>query len=119
MSPHVFSCSLKTAENLACVASLPLSSLLLESDSPYCEIRPSHASYPFLASLPSHLAALYLPKSVKKEKWRAGDFTVKGRNEPILTGAVAWVVARVKEVAFEHVAETVSHGHSESSGSFD
>jgi TatD DNase family protein len=100
-------CSLKTDANLECVRALPLSSLLVESDCPYCDIRPSHSSHTFLSSLPPHLSALYLPKSVKKERWRAGDFTVKGRNEPCHTGAIAWVVSRLKEVELQVVADQV------------
>ena len=38
-------CSMKTEENCAVVSQIPLDRLLLETDSPYCEIRPSHASY--------------------------------------------------------------------------
>ena len=36
-------CSLKTAENLEVMAAVPLDRLLIETDCPWCEIRPSHA----------------------------------------------------------------------------
>lgn len=98
-------CSLKTEENLACVRQLPLRSILLESDCPWCEIRPSHASYPLLATLPDHLRPLYLPPSFKKEKWRTGA-TVKGRNEPCATGLVAWIVSQLHGTTLETVADT-------------
>lgn len=105
-------CSLKTEENLACVKALPLSSLMVESDCPWCEIRPSHASHPLLATLAkspdyAHLAPLYTPTQVKKEKWVEGK-GVKGRNEPCATGAVAWVVSQLHGVSLEEVAKVTS-----------
>lgn len=36
-------CSLKTEDNLHVMAAVPLDRLLLETDCPWCEIRPSHA----------------------------------------------------------------------------
>ena len=73
------------------------------------QIRPSHASYALLSTLAtspahSHLAPLYIPLSVKKERWVSGK-GVKGRNEPCSTGQVAWVVAQLKGVSLEEVAE--------------
>jgi len=41
-------CSLKTDANLAVVAGLPVERLLLETDAPWCGIRPSHASSRFV-----------------------------------------------------------------------
>ncbi|KAM0787525.1 hypothetical protein ACM66B_003596 [Microbotryomycetes sp. NB124-2] len=102
-------CSLKTQENLDCVRQLPLDKLMVESDCPWCEIRPSHASHPVLKSLSTsteygHFAPLYTPEQKKKEKFQEGA-AVKGRNEPCSTGAVAWVVAQLHQVSLETVAE--------------
>lgn len=36
-------CSLKTEENLKVVAELPLDKIMLETDCPWCEVRPTHA----------------------------------------------------------------------------
>lgn len=41
-------CSLKTQENVDGVKRLPLDRVMVESDAPWCQIRPSHASYPIL-----------------------------------------------------------------------
>ncbi|KAK5130484.1 hypothetical protein LTR08_002006 [Meristemomyces frigidus] len=92
-------CSLKTDENLAVVKEVPLERLQLETDGPWCDMRPSHASAKFL-----HAAAPELPRAVKKEKWSA-ELLVKGRNEPCAIGRVAWVVAGVKGVGVEVVCE--------------
>ncbi len=41
-------CSLKTQENVDTVATIPLERLMLETDAPWCDIRPSHASYRYI-----------------------------------------------------------------------
>ncbi|KAI0015790.1 hypothetical protein F4780DRAFT_783811 [Xylariomycetidae sp. FL0641] len=41
-------CSLKTAENCDVVRCLPLDRLMLETDGPWCEIRPSHEGWRYL-----------------------------------------------------------------------
>lgn len=43
-------CSLKNEANLAILKDIPLDKLMLETDSPYCQIRNSHASFPFVKS---------------------------------------------------------------------
>ncbi len=45
-----------------------------------------------------------LPKSVKKEKWDK-DCMVKGRWEPVGITHVAWVVAKVKGISIEELAD--------------
>ncbi|KAJ5081987.1 Deoxyribonuclease Tat-D [Penicillium argentinense] len=91
-------CSMKTEENLEVVKAIPLERLQIETDGPWCEIRPSHASAKFLQGAPE------LPKSVKKEKWQKG-FMVKGRNEPVAIVRVAHVIAQVKGISVEEVCE--------------
>lgn len=79
---------------------------MIESDCPWCEIRPSHASSRFLESLKAHpsLAGVWLPPSVnKKEKWTEGKM-VRGRQEPCAVGQVAWIVAELKGVSVDQVA---------------
>jgi len=89
-------CSLKTEENLEVVRTIPLDRMQLETDGPWCEIRPSHASAKHRTDAP------ILPKAMKKEKWDK-EATVKGRNEPVAISHVAHVVASVKGVPVEEV----------------
>jgi len=91
-------CSLKTEENLEVVKELPLEKLQIETDGPWCEIRPSHAGHKFLSDMPPQ------PKAVKKEKWVEGCM-VKGRNEPAAIIQVAHVIAKVKGITVEDVCE--------------
>ncbi|KAJ5894964.1 hypothetical protein N7495_006655 [Penicillium taxi] len=91
-------CSMKTVENLEVVKAIPLNRIQIETDGPWCEIRPSHASSKFLNGAPE------LPKTVKKEKWAKGCM-VKGRNEPVAISQVAHVIAAVKEISVEEVCE--------------
>lgn len=91
-------CSLKTEENLAVVKEIPLERLQVETDGPWCEIRPSHASAQYLKDAP------VVPKAVKKEKWRKG-LMVKGRNEPATIPLVVHVIAKVKDISAEAVCE--------------
>lgn len=46
-------CSLKTEENLEVVKHIPLDRLLVETDAPWCEIRPTHAGYKYLTPYPN------------------------------------------------------------------
>lgn len=91
-------CSMKTEENLAVVKEVPLERLQIETDGPWCEMRPSHASSQFTNDAPP------LPKALKKEKWSA-ECMVKGRNEPCAITHVAHAIAAVKGVPVEDVCE--------------
>ncbi len=91
-------CSVKTEENIAVVKQIPLERLQIETDGPWCEMRPSQASAQFTKNAPS------LPKAVKKEKWSA-DCMVKGRNEPCTITHVAHAIANIKDVEVEEVCE--------------
>ncbi|KAI1958632.1 hypothetical protein LOZ58_005038 [Ophidiomyces ophidiicola] len=91
-------CSLKTEENLEVVKAMPLDRIQIETDGPWCEIRPSHASFKYVQDAP------VLPKAFKKERWQKGSM-VKGRNEPVAISHVAQVIARVKGISVEEVCE--------------
>lgn len=91
-------CSMKTEENLEAVRAIPLERLQVETDGPWCEMRPSHASAKHRTMAPA------LPRAVKKEKWERGTM-VKGRNEPIAIVQVVHAIASVKGVSVEDVCE--------------
>lgn len=171
-------CSLKTDGNLDVVKEIPLDRIQLETDGPWCEMRPSHASAKYFlpqarptptptpktktttttastttfdnnnrshennkntnnsnkkkgkegeegeeqgptttrtttrTTTPTPTAQVQaqallpprLPKSVKKEKWDK-DCMVKGRWEPVGIRHVAWVVAKVKGISIEELAD--------------
>lgn len=90
-------CSLKSVENLEVVKAIPLERMQIETDGPWCDIRPSHASAKLLDGAPE------LPKASKK--WKKG-MMLKGRNEPCTIGLVAHVVAKVKGCSVEEVSES-------------
>jgi TatD DNase family protein len=87
-------CSLKTKKNLDTVMAIPLDNLLLETDCPWCDIRPSHASYEYVTT----------KFKTKDEKKYESDCCVKGRCEPCHILQVAEVVAGLKHMTITHVA---------------
>ncbi|XP_024986880.1 putative deoxyribonuclease TATDN1 isoform X5 [Cynara cardunculus var. scolymus] len=82
-------CSLKTSENLDALKGIPVDRMMIETDSPYCEIKNTHAGKNFIKSSWA---------SKKKEKYDQ-DCLVKGRNEPCLVRQVLEVVGGCKGVA--------------------
>lgn len=106
-------CSLKTQENLDVAAEVPLDKLMLETDGPWCEIRPSHASFKYhLAKATSAESGQPIKKpaellpfpTVKKERFAQGTM-VTGRCEPCAIGLVAQVVASIKGISVQEVAD--------------
>ncbi|KAJ8935405.1 hypothetical protein NQ314_012824 [Rhamnusium bicolor] len=91
-------CSLKTQDNLNTIKSLPSNKILIETDCPWCEIRPSHAGYKFISK-----ENLSIP-SIKKEKWRP-DYMVKSRNEPNNIRQILDVVASVRNEDADELSE--------------
>jgi TatD DNase family protein len=63
--------SLKTELNCGVVSEIPLERLLLETDSPWCGIRPSHFSAKYV----------HTKFPTAKKKWTSGEM-FKARNEP-------------------------------------
>jgi TatD DNase family protein len=92
-------CSLKTQENLDVVRTIPLDRMMLETDAPWCGVKNSHAGIS-MTSAPDHW-----PPTVKKEKFVPGAM-VKDRCEPAHVLFIAQIVAALKGVSVEEVAET-------------
>ncbi|GAB6025960.1 hypothetical protein CHUAL_011929 [Chamberlinius hualienensis] len=90
-------CSLKTEANLDVVKKIPLDRLMIETDSPWCEIKSSHASYKFITTT---------FQSKKKEKW-SDDCQVKGRNEPANLVQVAEAIAKLKGEDVNDLSEII------------
>lgn len=93
-------CSLKAAENMEVVKGIPVERMMIETDSPYCEIKNTHAGIKFVKSL---------WPSKKKEK-HDEDCTVKGRNEPFFVRQVLEVVAGCKGISdVDQLSKTLYH----------
>ncbi|KAJ7976219.1 TatD related DNase [Quillaja saponaria] len=93
-------CSLKTAENLGVVRGIPVERMMIETDSPYCEIKNTHAGINFVKST---------WPSKKKEKYDQ-ECIVKGRNEPCLVRQVLEVVAGCKGINdLDQLTRTLYH----------
>jgi len=91
-------CSLRTIESHEVVKAIPKDKLLLETDAPWCGIKRTHPSYQYVQTL-------FPPEGVKKkEKWEEG-LLVKDRNEPCYLHQVAEVVAALRDVPVEELAE--------------
>jgi len=91
----VSGCSLKKKKNLEVVKKIPLDRLMLETDCPYCEIFKRYDSFPLVkTTFPSKF----------NDKYEEGKM-VKGRNEPCMIVQVAEVVAAVKNVDIQELAD--------------
>lgn len=89
-------CSLKTEQNCTVVAQIPLERLHLETDSPYCDIRPSSFGF-------CHVVT----KFEMTKKFQLGKI-YKSRNEPVRVREVAEVVAGVRGCSVAEVAVTAT-----------
>jgi TatD DNase family protein len=128
-------CSFKTAENCDVVKEVHLDRLMIETDGPWCEVRPSHEGYKYLiekketpasendqngtaaATEPTQKPQKQSKKNQKKEPEVPERYKivkkekweegamVKGRNEPCNIERVAKIIAGIKEVSIEEVCE--------------
>ncbi|GAB9471675.1 hypothetical protein Gpo141_00008878 [Globisporangium polare] len=90
-------CSLKTAENLDTVRSIPTERLMIETDAPWCDIRATHAGF-------SHLKTSWQTKKAEKHE---DGFLVKGRNEPCTLIQVLEIVSAVRGEDQGELAKTI------------
>nr|XP_016940755.1 putative deoxyribonuclease TATDN1 [Drosophila suzukii] len=89
-------CSLKTEENAEVVRQLPNDRIMLETDCPWCGIRPSHAGH-------KHVTTKFATVK-KKEKWTA-ESLIDGRCEPCQISQVLEAIAGIKQEPKEKLAE--------------
>ncbi|CAG8568836.1 6704_t:CDS:2, partial [Paraglomus occultum] len=99
-------CSLKTQDNLDVAKRIPEDKLMIETDAPWCDIRPTHASHSHLKSIPKTVLDVYAPSSRRKERFQEG-LMVKGRNEPCCVGQVLHVLASIRGVDAQHLADRI------------
>lgn len=90
-------CSLRTEQGLQVAAQLPLDRILIETDAPWCEIKPTH---------PSHQHVRTTFATVKKEKHNE-NFMVKGRNEPANIVQVFEVLCGIRPESEEEIANQI------------
>lgn len=83
-------CSLKKRDNIIVAASVPIERLHLETDCPWCDIRPSHAGSTAIQKAPMKV----IP--AKDRKKHDPECLVKGRNEPCNVYAIAEVVSSAR-----------------------
>ncbi|KAJ1988181.1 hypothetical protein EDC05_005446 [Coemansia umbellata] len=95
-------CSLKTEENLEVAKLIPVDRLMIETDCPYCEIRPTHASSKLLNPAGSG-EEWEAPETKRKERW-SSECMVKGRNEPCTIRSVLQVMAKLHNTSEEKLA---------------
>ncbi|TNJ27301.1 Deoxyribonuclease, TatD family [Giardia muris] len=86
-------CSLKTKDNMLVAAAVPLSRLHLETDCPWCEIRPTHDSYAHIKPITRQHFKNTTKPSVYDEKQHSTF--VKSRLEPAHINMVAEVLADI------------------------
>lgn len=74
--------------------------LPFKSDAPWCSLTSTHASKPHLDLLPPNYRSVFFPSATQPERFTMGK-PVKGRNEPIAVGGVAWVIYSLHRNAHE------------------
>jgi TatD DNase family protein len=98
LSIGVNGCSLRTDDNLNVVKNIPIDRLLLETDGPWCDIRPSHPGHQYIRT--------NYPQVKNAKKFVLGK-CVKNRQEPCHLRQVLEVVAGVRNVNPDELAKQI------------
>lgn len=105
-SPNLFigfnGCSLREELGIQVALKVPLDRIMIESDAPYCEMRPSHASAKFLSDFEEWPILRALDKSR-----HSLDHPVRGRNEPSETRRVLRVLSKLRNIDENELAEII------------
>ena len=101
-------CSLKTPENLDVVRQIPLSSLVLESDAPWCSLRPTSAAMRIPGLTLEPWTGCTEVKEVKRLTDPGLGVAVRGRNEPRAVLHVCQVVAALRGDPVSVVADATT-----------
>lgn len=96
-------CSLRTRECIDVVRKIPMDRLCLETDAPWCDLRPTHASFefqePYFNVFPEktnyEFPKFCYEKRFKPEKFQMGKM-VSSRNEPALVIKVLSTLAKIR-----------------------
>ncbi|KII63505.1 putative deoxyribonuclease TATDN1 [Thelohanellus kitauei] len=92
-------CSLKTIDTVEAIKIIPIDKILIETDSPWCKVRPSFSGY-------QHI--VYKPKEVKPQNNDKKSF-IKCRQEPALVSQIYEAVASIKGVDYNVLVDQVFH----------
>ena len=103
-------CSLREESGLEAARRVPLDRLLLETDAPWCDLRPTHASAVQngfnLKDFDAANGVVWKDKKkISEDDFASGkNVLIKGRNEPCRIAAVAAAVAAARGCSVEEVA---------------
>lgn len=89
-------CSLKTKQNLDVARLIPVDKLLIETDCPWCEIRPTHASFEHVKT-----------KFQKSKNASDPKLPVKNRNEPMSLIQVLEVLSSIRSEDIDTLSEQI------------
>ena len=99
-------CSLRDPQGLDVARAVPLDRVVLETDAPWCDVKPTHAGWPLVRT---RFPERRLDKPAQPDA--ATDGLVKGRNEPCKLIQVAEVVAGVRGISVESLVAQVQLKH--------